>query len=229
MARRILLLAAVAAALVATYQHAASFQFLNWDDGAVIVENRSLELPGAVTWALTTTFMEHYQPLSWLVWAVIKAAYGLDAAAFHTANLVAHVICVLLLWGVARVLMARAAPVMSANALDAAATAVALLYGLHPLRVEVVGWVSALPYALALAFVLASTLLWLRASSTDHPSRAVLAALGLYGASLAARPVALGFPDRARPPGHVAAQGKRACKRAKALPFAALACRCRCR
>jgi tetratricopeptide (TPR) repeat protein len=194
MARRILLLAAVAAALVATYQHAASFQFLNWDDGAVIVENRSLELPGAATWAFTTTFIEHYQPLSWLVWAVIKAGFGLDATAFHTANLVSHVMCVLLVWGVARALMARAAPVMSANALDAAATAVALLYGVHPLRVEVVGWVSALPYALALAFVLASTLAWLRAAATDHPWRALWPALVLYGASLAARPVALGFP-----------------------------------
>src|SRR5580765_2394645 len=108
MARRILWLAAVAAVLVATYQHAASFQFLNWDDGAVIVDNRSLELPGAAAWAFTTTFMEHYQPLSWLVWAVLEAGFGLDAAAFHTANLVAHVVCVLLLWGVARALMARA-------------------------------------------------------------------------------------------------------------------------
>lgn len=194
MARRILLLVAIAAVLLATYQRAASFQFLNWDDGAVILDNRFLDLPGAARWAFTTTFMEHYQPLSWLVWAVLKAGFGLDAAAFHTANLVAHVICVLLLWGVARVLMARAAPVMSANALDAAATAVALLYGVHPLRVEVVGWVSALPYTLALAFVLASTLAWLRASSSDRPSRALLPALVLYGASLAARPVALGFP-----------------------------------
>jgi len=194
MARRILLLAAVAAVLVATYQRAASFQFLNWDDGAVILDNRFLDLPGAARWAFTTTFMEHYQPLTWLVWAVLKAGFGLDAAAFHAANLVAHVICVLLLWGVARVLMARAAPVMSANALDAAATAAALLYGLHPLRVEVVAWISALPYALALAFVLASTLAWLRTSSSGHPSRDRFAALLLYAASLAARPVALGFP-----------------------------------
>src|SRR6185295_5031031 len=223
MARRILLLAAVAAVLVATYQHTATFHFLNWDDGAVIVENRSLDLPGAATWAFTTTFMEHYQPLSWLVWAVIKAGVGLDAAALHTANLVAHVICVLLLWAVARALMARADPVMSANALDAGATAVALLYGVHPLRVEVVGWVSALPYALALAFVLASTLAWLRASSSNHPSRALLPALVLYGASLAARPVALGFPivlvllDT-----WLHRESVRASVR-KALPFAALA------
>jgi tetratricopeptide (TPR) repeat protein len=194
MARRILLLAAIAAAVVATYQRAASFQFLNWDDGAVILDNRSLELPGAAAWAFTTTFMEHYQPLSWLVWAVIKAAYGLDAAAFHTANLVTHVMCVLLLWSVARIVIARATPGITSNRLDAAATAVALLYGLHPLRVEVVAWISALPYALALAFLLASTLAWLRRPSSVHAGRGLVPALVLYAASLAARPVALGFP-----------------------------------
>ena len=193
MARRILLLAAIAAVLVATYHHARAFQFLNWDDGAVILDNRSLELPGAASWAFTTTFMEHYQPLSWLAWAVIKARCGLDAAAFHTANLAAHVLCVLLLWAVARLVFARAAPGISSNRLDAAATAVALLYGVHPLRVEVVAWISALPYALALAFLLASTLMWLRRSS-GHASRDLFASMILYAASLAARPVALGFP-----------------------------------
>ena len=194
MARRILLLAAIAVLLAATYQHAAAFQFLNWDDGAVILDNRSLELPGAASWAFTTTFMEHYQPLSWLAWAVIKAGCGLDAAAFHTANLAAHVLCVLLLWAVARLVFARAAPVISSNRLDGAATAVALLYGVHPLRVEVVAWISALPYALALVFLLASTLMWLHSSSSAHASRDLFASLILYAASLAARPVALGFP-----------------------------------
>src|SRR3954468_19339571 len=110
MTRRILLLAAVAAVLVATYQGATSFRFLNWDDNAVIVGNRSLDLPAAATWAFTTTFMEHYQPLSWLAWALVKAGFGLDATAFHAANIAAHVVCVLLLWAVARVVFARAIP-----------------------------------------------------------------------------------------------------------------------
>src|SRR3954453_23851985 len=148
MTRRILLLAGVAAVVVATYQGATSFRFLNWDDNAVIVGNRSLDLPGAATWAFTTTFMEHYQPLSWLAWAATKAGFGVDATAFHTANIVMHVICVLLLWAVARVVIARADPTISTSLLDAGATAVALLYGVHPLRVEVVAWVSALPYTL---------------------------------------------------------------------------------
>ncbi len=159
----------------------------------MIVGNSRLDLPGAAAWAFTTTFMEHYQPLSWLIWAAVKAGFGLDATAFHTANIVAHVISVLLVWGVARVL-ARAVAGASATAFDAGATAVALLYGVHPLRVEVVGWISALPYALALAFALASALVWLGGSSSADPSRRVWACAAALCGVVAARPVALGLP-----------------------------------
>ena len=194
MARRVLLLTAVAAAVAATYQSAATFQFLNWDDAAAIVSNSRLDLPGAATWAFTTTFMEHYQPLSWLTWAALKSGFGLSATAFHTANIVVHLIVVLLVWALARSVLARAIAGASATALDAGATAAALLYGVHPLRVEVVAWISALPYALALAFALAFALIWLGESSSVHLSRRIFLALVLYAASLLARPIALGLP-----------------------------------
>jgi len=84
-------------------------------------------------------------------------------------------------------------PEASATLRNAAAVAAALLFGLHPLRVEVVAWISAMPYALALAFLLASLLAYLRTAARTPAGRPV-AALVLYAASLAARPVALGFP-----------------------------------
>jgi len=190
---RLLAIELIVAAVGATYWPALGFTFLNWDDPRVIVENPSLDFPGAWRWAFTTSYMEHYQPVSWLAWAGIKAGAGLDAAAFHAANVAAHVLCVLLVWRVARALFARATPDVSTAWRDAAAFAAALLYGLHPLRVEVVAWVSALPYALAVAFALGSLLEWFRASSPGA-GRSLLPALLLFAASLAARPVALGFP-----------------------------------
>jgi len=194
MARRVLLLTAVAVIVAATYWPIASFQFLNWDDTATIVSNSSLDLPRGATWAFTTTFMEHYQPLSWLMWAALKNRFGASAAAFHTANLVVHLIAVLLVWALARRILARTVAGASAVALDAGATAAALLYGVHPLRVEVVAWISALPYAIALAFALAAALVWLGRSSSADPSRRVWLALLLFAASLLARPIALGAP-----------------------------------
>lgn len=193
MARRFLLIVAVGAVLAATYRPAASFAFLNWDDDAAVVANSRLEFPGAATWAFTTAHLEHYQPLSWLTWAGLRSRFGPRAAAFHTANIAAHLIAVLLLWSFARRVLAGAVADASAPELDAGATAAALLYGVHPLRVEVVAWVSALPYAVALALALASATVWLAGSSTQSSRRDWLA-LVFYAASLLARPIALGLP-----------------------------------
>lgn len=189
---RIAALVVMAAAVTWTYAPAASFAFLNWDDQSVIVQNPAIDLPGAVPWAFSTTYMEHYQPISWLVWAAIKAGFGLDATAFHVANVVVHVVCVLLVWVVARRVLAPVAGT-SAPWREAIAVAAALLFGLHPLRVEVVAWVSALPYTIALALALSALVTYLRAAE-QAPGRWPLAALALYAASLSARPIALGFP-----------------------------------
>lgn len=193
MVARVVALVVMIAAVAWTYLSATGFAFLNWDDQAVILQNPSLDFPGAATWAFTTTYMEHYQPLSWLVWAAIKTRFGLDASAFHTANVLAHITCVVLVWAVSRRLLSRAASDLPGSWHDRAAVAAALLYGLHPLRVEPVAWVSALPYALALAFMLASLLAYITAASRQSTSWSI-ASLMLYAASLGARPVALGFP-----------------------------------
>jgi tetratricopeptide (TPR) repeat protein len=190
---RLSALSAMVAAVAWTYFPVAGFAFLNWDDQSVILRNPSLAFPGVAKWAWTTTYMEHYQPLSWLAWAAIKAAFGPDASAFHVANIAAHIACVLLVYAAARVVLTRAVPEASATLRNVAAVAAALLFGLHPLRVEVVAWISAMPYALALAFLLASLLAYLRTAART-PTRLPVAALVLYAASLAVRPIALGFP-----------------------------------
>jgi tetratricopeptide (TPR) repeat protein len=190
---RISAIAAMVAAVAWTYFPAAGFAFLNWDDQSVILQNPSLTFPGVVRWAFTTTYMEHYLPLSWLAWAAIKAAFGLDAGTFHTANIAAHAVCALLVYVAVGAVLIRAVPESSVIVRHAAAVAAALLFGLHPLRVEVVAWISAMPYALALAFMLASLIAYLR-TAARAPTGIPVAAILLYAASLAARPVALGFP-----------------------------------
>jgi Flp pilus assembly protein TadD len=190
---RLSALTAMIAAVAWTYIPAAGFAFLNWDDQSVIVRNPSLGFPGVVRWAWTTTYMEHYQPLSWLAWAGIKTGFGPSPRAFHAANIAAHVVSVLLVYAATRVVLTHAAPRASATLHTGAAVAAALLFGLHPLRVEVVAWISAMPYAVALAFLLASLIAYLR-TAARAPAHLPVAALVLYAASLAARPVALGFP-----------------------------------
>jgi hypothetical protein len=170
---------------------------------------------------LTTTYMEHYQPLSWLAWAANQSGFGLDAAAFHAASIAAHVVCVLLVYAAARAVLTHAAPRTSATLHSGAAVAAALLFGLHPLRVEVVAWISAMPYALALAFLLASLLAYLR-TATSTPARCRRRRFVLYAASLAARPWHWASRGAGRA-GRLAVRATHADEPFHAWPFAVLA------
>ena len=72
----------------------------------------------------------------------------------------------------------------------AAATAAALA-GVHPLRMEVVAWISAAPYALATALALLALVVW---DGRVASQRRIAASAMLYALSCAARPVAPGLP-----------------------------------
>ena len=193
MFRRLAACMVIVAAVTWTFSPVREFAFLNWDDDAVIVNNAALDDPGALRWAFTTTYMEHYQPLSWLAWVGIKRTTGATASAFHTANLAVHVVCAALVFMVALAVLRRAQPVMPAGVHEALASAAALFYAVHPLRVEVVAWSSALPYALALALALLSALAWLQTRPTPAASW-WMGSFALYVLSLVARPIALGLP-----------------------------------
>jgi tetratricopeptide (TPR) repeat protein len=157
------------------------FPFLNWDDYDLFVRNEALHTRGVTTWAFTTRYMEHYQPFSWLTWAGVQRTIGLTPTAAHAINLLLHALCgglvCLLTWRLAN------RPEVSVAVPSCVG---ALVWSLHPLRVETVAWASAMPYTLALTFALLATLAWLQRRSWS-------AAL-LLGLSLLSRPLALTLP-----------------------------------
>lgn len=150
--------------------------WVSWDDPEALVDNDALRSKGLFVWALTTEHLSHFQPLSWVVWAASGRNFGWTPETFHGLSVLVHVLNAIFLY----LLIFR----LSGKAV--AALLGALLYAVHPLRVEVVAWASAFPYLLSTAFLLGATLLYLR-------SRLALSVLA-YGASLLARPVALAFP-----------------------------------
>ena len=101
MIRRAATIAILIAAVWVTFAPAVGFSFLNWDDNLVIVDNAALTQPGVMRWAFTTTYMEHYQPVSWLVWAALRGEPAPDPARYHTANIVLHAVVTLLVFAVA--------------------------------------------------------------------------------------------------------------------------------
>src|SRR6185503_13935850 len=164
-----------------------NFPFLNWDDQEVFVRNQALHAPGVVPWAATTTFMEHYQPLAWMAWAAVDRASGLTPAAAHAMNVALHALCAGMVLLLARRLVADG-PAEGGHygAAVAASALAALVWAVHPLRVEVVAWASAMPYALAALLALAAALAWIEGRAW---AAAIFAAL-----SLLSRPLVLALP-----------------------------------
>lgn len=168
--------------------------FVNWDDPVVLVNNAHLAAPYVVRWAFTTTLIGHYQPLAWLTWSAVKSLFGVTAEAFHGLSLVGHVVNGVLVYLVTRRLAEQGAvPLFRSRA---AALVAAVVFAVHPVRVEAVAWASAFPYVLSLTVLLLAFLAYLNYAAATGSRAAIWlsASLIAYVASLFTRAGALGFP-----------------------------------
>ena len=123
--------------------------FLNWDDPAYIINNdliKELSFNGITNIFTTQEVVSTYVPLTLLSWAIDYAIGGLNPVVFHTINLLLHILVVGLVFYLTKLL--------SKNKLIAFVTA--LLFGIHPMHVEVVGWISARKDLLYTMFFLGS-------------------------------------------------------------------------
>ncbi|MBI5239226.1 MAG: tetratricopeptide repeat protein [Elusimicrobia bacterium] len=115
-----------------------------WDDWAFVV--RTLGYRGwdwrHLHWMLTTFTMSTYAPLGWLSYALDYSLWGLSPFGFHLTNLLLHSFNAVLFFGLAARLLRLAFPQGERRALAAGAFLAALLFAVHPLRVESVSWVS---------------------------------------------------------------------------------------
>jgi len=124
--------------------------FVVWDDDLHVYANPYLN---PVTWAHIATFWhgpyEHlYIPLTYTVWAAVawmtQIGYPdvMPAEPFHRLNLLLHIGSVLVVYRLGLLLLKQQAVPHYQTVL--AATLGALVFGLHPLQVEAVAWVSGL-------------------------------------------------------------------------------------
>jgi hypothetical protein len=122
----------------------------NWDDGDYIINNpaiRSLN-PNLLKWAFLRSYAANWHPLTWLSHAVDYALWGLNPLGYHLTNNILHAVNAVLVLLVTKHLLdyvrrvgRQEASLPDGQAL-AAAGVTALLFALHPLRVESVAWVS---------------------------------------------------------------------------------------
>ena len=186
-----LLLAATLAAFLPLLDNG----FVNWDDQYALTGNDRLAAPGVLSWAFITTLMGHYQPLSWLAWSGVTSLFGVNPLAFHAASLLGHLVNTALVYLLSARLTGSSG--LEGGTRRIAAFAAAIVFAVHPMRVEVVAWASAFPYILSLTWLLATTLAYLRYCDSRAPAgrRAWFGlALGSYAIALLSRVTAIGFP-----------------------------------
>lgn len=108
--------------------------FVTWDDDVNILKNPNLQVFDwrSIKGIFTETVIGNYNPLAILTLAIEKAIFGLNATVIHINNLLLHLICVFFVYKIG--VQLKLSPV--------AAGIVALLFGIHPMRVESVAWVT---------------------------------------------------------------------------------------
>src|SRR5256884_6045618 len=121
-------------------------QFVAWDDDENFLENfhyRGLGLTH-LRWMWTTFHLGHYTPLTWMTLGMDYLLWGMHPLGYHLTSLLLHTTTAILFYFLAlRMLtVALPSPVEEGHALAVSAAFAALLFAIHPLRVESVAWVT---------------------------------------------------------------------------------------
>ena len=136
--------------------------FVLWDDDTHITQNPVIR---SFTWDNITTMFTRpiaklYCPVTWLSFAVDFRVWGRDPFGYHLTNLLLHVASTLLVFFLVGRLCESAPPAAASQTLTPFLTA--LLFGVHPLRVESVAWATERKDVLFVFFYLIALLVYLR-------------------------------------------------------------------
>jgi protein O-mannosyl-transferase len=177
--------------------------FVNWDDDRNIVENpfyRGLHWTN-IQWMFTTFHMGHYHPLTWLTLSIDYLFWGLNPFGYHLTNLLLHCANAVVLYFLGFRLFLLADPGLASHEhslLPLIAGFSALLFSVHPLRVESVAWATERRDVLSGLFFLLAVLCYLKAVATGESDsrhwRWFFVSLGAYVLSLLSKASAMTLP-----------------------------------
>ena len=149
-------------------------QFVSWDDDKNFLDNPHYRGLGwtQLGW-MWTTHMGHYIPLTWMTLGLDYLLWGMNPVGYHLTSLVLHAAnAVVFFFVVHRILtLALPSPAEREHALAVSAGFAALVFAIHPLRVESVAWVTERRDVLSGLFYLSAILLYLRACEPEKRGR----------------------------------------------------------
>jgi tetratricopeptide (TPR) repeat protein len=127
--------------------------FVNRDDPAYVTNNLAIRgcTDAHLAKIVSSTYVSHYLPVTMLSYMAEYSLFGLNPGAYHRTNLLLHIINSLLVFIILFKLVRN----------HPAALVAALLFAVHPLRVEAVAWVAERKELLSACFYLISLLIYL--------------------------------------------------------------------
>lgn len=136
-------------------------EFVNWDDDVNLLENENVL--GLDAYHLKKIFTDdvigNYNPLPILTFAIEYSIVEFEPFLYHFNNLILHLLCVFLVYKLSLML----------GLSTTASFLVALLFGIHPMRVESVAWITERKDVLFSAFFFAALIHYV--NYLDHGKR----------------------------------------------------------
>ena len=141
-------------------------QFVAWDDGKNLLNNYHYRGLGwtHLRW-MWTTHQGHYIPVTWMTFGLDYLLWGMNPAGYHLTSLLLHAANAVAFFFVVRRILTLALPSPSerGHALAVSAGFAALVFAIHPLRVESVAWATERRDVLSGLLYLLTILIYLRA------------------------------------------------------------------
>jgi protein O-mannosyl-transferase len=159
--------------------------FTNWDDQYLVSWNPLVtELSWNSVRDMFSSFsVNHYLPLTLFSYAVEFHFYGWNPIIYHVTNVLIHALNGVLVFWLLMLLTKH----------EMGAVLGALLWLLHPLRVESVAWIAERKDVLSALFYLSSLILYINYRKTEKRSY-VYSSVGLFLASLLCKATAVTLP-----------------------------------
>ncbi|HEX7320230.1 MAG TPA: tetratricopeptide repeat protein [bacterium] len=181
----VLSIAIIAGVLLAAYWPCLNNGFTNWDDDKYVTDNPVIK---SISWEnigniFTVLYIGAYTPVPLLSFMIEYRLAGQDSRLYHATNLLFHFFNCILVFALALYLSKNIK----------AALAIALLFGIHPLKVESVAWATERKDVMYAFFYLAAIGLYIIYARRRNILYYVLMILAFL-LSLGSKPAAMTLP-----------------------------------
>ncbi|MES2680668.1 MAG: glycosyltransferase family 39 protein [Bacteroidota bacterium] len=143
---------------IAVYYKFLFFGHISWDDPEMVFKNKFVKSFN-LNELTTNHFIGNYIPLTMIVHAIAWLFFGSNDAGHHAVNILFHLVNALLVYQAGKQLLKN----------DTGAIAGMIVFLMHPVQMESVGWISELKNILSTTFYLAGFITYLK--HIQHPGK----------------------------------------------------------